>query len=321
MSKTTTMAALLCSLMIGGVNVHAQSLQDRVQAIRMAKNLEKGKAGSTTRDKIGMTFKNVKMAGKPAREAIDQWSKRTGIKVVINWSKLELEGIDPEQPLTMEFKAIPASQLLDLMLRQISPDEKLITRTTDWYIAVMTKRQAMRHRVVRTYHIGELTMDIPDFNNAPSFDLNDALSNTSSGGSRSGSSSQNLFGDEANDDSVRKTKTARGNEIAELVMQTIEPGIWAPAGPCTARYYRGNLIVNAPLYVQEQIGIAASPTISVMNSGSMMSVQGTTSRSNTAAGMSMNVVFTRNQKMRKIPVIKVQRISDDKTSGVQPNSK
>jgi hypothetical protein len=118
------------------------------------------------------------------------------------------------------------------------------------------------------YDVSDIVMRLPNFTNAPSFDLNEALSNTSSGGSGNsggggGGSSGGIFTDDNEDDGEDEdsTKAERGESIAELIRETIEPDIWQENGGAYAsvRFYDGRLIVNAPMYVHRQIGM---PTVS-----------------------------------------------------------
>ncbi len=124
----------------------------------------------------------------------------------------------------------------------------------------MTKRQANMRPVLRVYDVSDMVMRIPNFTNAPRLDLNEALSNTNSGGSGGtggGGGSSGLFTDEDETEEDVPTKQENGEDLADLIRNTIEPEIWQANGGAYAsvRYYDGRLIVNAPMYVHQQIGI------------------------------------------------------------------
>ncbi|WP_145075798.1 hypothetical protein [Poriferisphaera corsica] len=287
-----------------------QDIRDAVQKVRserMRAKAKKGKVSTSVRARLEQVLTDVVYEDVRGEEVLRDWSAKTGIKLIMKWDRLEDDGVglvDRDQRITMRFKAIKAGKLLDFILRQISPEEKLIRNDTDYYVAILTKRQANKRRVLRTYHIGELVMTVPSFKNAPSFDLNDALSNTSSGGS--GGNRGKLFDDDREGERA-KSKSERGNEIVELIMRTVEPGIWdANGGQSSVRYFKGNLVVNAPAYVHEQIGIASTrgPVVSrVGKSGG----RGVT--------MSSGVKHTR-VKMRKVQVSGVEKKPIEKTSSV-----
>jgi len=193
----------------------------------------------------------------PARQAFDWWSNITGISLVVNGRQLELIGVDGDAPINIGLHQVTAAQLLGLMLDQITIDEPLLYETTEHYVLVTTRDAALRNTVVRVYPIDDLLMEVPDFDDAPTFDLQSALSNTNSGGGAAGGGgSDNIFGDFENDEEPRKTRTERGEEIAQLIRDTIEPDIWIENGGLYAsiKYFDGKLIVNAPRFVQGHVG-------------------------------------------------------------------
>lgn len=213
------------------------------------------------------TLANVDYDQMPGRLALEAWSVQTGVPMVVNWAALENAGIDQDTPVTLKLSRVPADQVLRLIVQQLNPDplgddDTLILDVQQWYVRVITKREALRKSVTRMYFIGDLLMTIPNFDNAPKFDLNDALSNTSSGGSNGrggGGSGQGLFGN-TNDtqrQEPRLSKTDQAEQLADIIRNSIEPDIWQANGGeyASVRYYRGMLVVKAPEFVHEQIGI------------------------------------------------------------------
>lgn len=199
------------------------------------------------------------------RLALEIWSNQTNVPVVINWRALEAQGIDPNTPINLTLGKVPAEQVLRLILQQLHPEplgnDELLLDIQQWYVRVITKEDALRRSTTKLYFIGDLLMEIPNFDNAPKFDLNEALSNTSSGGSNgngnSGGQNQGLFSDD-NDDRKEKvlSKQEKAEQIADMIRQTVEPDIWRGNGGeyGSVRYYRGMLVVKAPDFVHEQIG-------------------------------------------------------------------
>jgi hypothetical protein len=248
-------------------DAQAQSLQDRISAVReqrerqaLQQEAQPQPESQQIPRKMGILFDEVFFDQTPAREVFQWWSATTEIPLVIDWNGMEIDGVDPEQGITLNLQTVPAKLLLNVIMQQASPDADLIYEVTPWYVHVMTKRQANRNPVLRVYDVTDMVMTIPNFTNAPRFDLNEALSNTSSGGSGGGGgggSSDSLFGDSEDNEEEEPTKNERGQNIADMIRQTIEPDIWASNGGvyASARYYDGKLIVNAPMYVHRQIGI------------------------------------------------------------------
>jgi len=140
--------------------------------------------------------------------------------------------------------------------------DKLILDVEKWYVRLMTKRDALRQSTTRVYFIGDLLMTIPNFTGAPGFDLNEALSNTSSGGSNGGgggNGGQNpLFGGTETDDSEYvPTKEEKADQIMDMIRTSIEPDIWQANGGeyASMRFMRNMIVVKAPDFVHEQIGV------------------------------------------------------------------
>jgi hypothetical protein len=210
------------------------------------------------------TLTNVDLNEVPARLALEMWSLQTDVALVINWNALEAEGIDTEAPITLNLRRVPAETALKLILRQMNPqplgDDKLVVQSTQWYVQVLTRGEALRSSVTKMYFIGDLLMEIPNFE-GPEFDLNEALSNTNSGGSNGnsgGGGSGGLFPDDNNQPEEETLSTAeRAERIADLIRDTIEPDIWKANGGeyASVRYFRGMLVVSAPEFVHEQIGV------------------------------------------------------------------
>lgn len=248
-------------------DAQAQSLEERIKIVREQRSQVAQPEVVVVQPeslhiprKMGILIDEVFFDQTPARDVFNWWSTMTEIPLVINWNGLELDGIDPQQGITLDLKTVPARLLLNVIMQQASSEVELIYEVTPWYVHVMTKRQANRNPVLRVYDVSDLVLTIPNFTDAPSFDLNDALS-SSSQGSGGGGSSSGLFGDQSDEqENDRPTKNERGQNIADMVRQTIEPDIWQTNGGfyASARYFDGKLIVNAPMYVHRQIGMPVS---------------------------------------------------------------
>lgn len=91
------------------------------------------------------------------------------------------------------------------------------------------------------YPIQDLELVTPTFDNPPELDLSNALAGGSS-----------ILPGNASQINLRSTKD--GVAIISLIEELVEPEIWSDnVGKATIRYWKGNLIVNAPLSVHNQI--------------------------------------------------------------------
>ncbi|MEO0477674.1 MAG: hypothetical protein AAF085_17150, partial [Planctomycetota bacterium] len=137
----------------------------------------------------------------------------TGANIAVNWPALELVGIDQDSLVTISLSRVPAEQLLRLVLDQVSADafddDKAGFTVSEGIVKISTLRDLKSETETRVYDIRDLLVQVPNFTNAPGFDLNDALSNTSSGGSGGGTTGGGggggggeggLFGDDNEDE-------------------------------------------------------------------------------------------------------------------------
>lgn len=251
--------------------VEAQSLQDRIDRVRQQRAQAAAQATSdqpNLANRLRDIIDQAIIEDATLRDAFAWWSDNTRIPLVIDWEAMNLDGIDPEQRISLDLSNISARQLLLILMQNASgntdlPEAQLIAELSPYYLRVMTKRQANREPVTRVYDVRDMLMVIPSFTDAPQFDLNEALSNTNSGGSTSGSrSGGGLFGDD-DEDSDREpalTFEERGEQLAQTIRDSIEPTLWQANGGDVAsiKFLNGQLIVSAPEYVQQRIGI---PTI------------------------------------------------------------
>jgi hypothetical protein len=245
----------------------AQSLEQRIENLKRIHRAQTIADNQTFGDQRTIEFRMrdiinpVVIEDVSAKRVFEWWSLTTGVPLIVNWNALELEGVDPDRAINLHLSNVPAGQLLALIMHMAAPDTTLLYETSPWYVQVMTRQQALRRTVVRIYSIEDLLMPIPSFVNAPEFDLNQALSNTNSGGSSSAQGvakvSTNIFDKNITNEEPPKSKEQQGNDLAQLISETIEPDIWQSNGGqyASIKYFNGRLIVNAPLFVHAQIGM------------------------------------------------------------------
>ena len=278
--STAATAALLAAAM--SLPAFGQSRQERVDALAgaLADAAEDDRGpveftaaddavpgAATPRQLLDATTMNVDIRDTPARLALEIWSQQTQIPLVVNWAALEAAGFDLNQSLNLTVRRVPAEVALKLLINQMNAeafeDDRLLIETTEYFVRIMTRDEALRRSVTKMYFIGDLLMDVPDFA-GPEFDINQALSNTNSGGSNQGGGGgqgQGLFDDDDDqDDTPQLSAEQKAEQIADLIRDTIEPEIWRENGGeyASIRYIRGMLVVRAPQFVHEQIGIPAA---------------------------------------------------------------
>ncbi len=167
-------------------------------------------------------------------------------------------GLEKDTPITLKQDKGTA---LDLLLKVLDKAQSDTAASgNSWQLndsgtlQVGPKARLNKFKYVKLYSIADLLLEIPDYANAPEFDLQSVLQNQ--GGRGGGGGSQSPFRDN-NTTSTAPTKTPaeRGREIQEILISLVEPDQWLDNGGdgATVRYFQGNLLVNAPDYIHRQI--------------------------------------------------------------------
>jgi hypothetical protein len=265
-SRITTLTAAAILLGPVAAPAMAQSLEDRIAAVRQNRAAAREaqgdrQAASRTLAALQTPLGEVDLTDLTAREAVKWLADTSGLDIVVHWEALEIEGIDPNQIVQIVGRNLTPARVLTLIARQIVVDQPLLWEATPWYVELMTKTQANQRTVVVVYPIHDLLHEVPNFTDAPEFDLQQITQQSSQGfgGGQgfSGGGGQGLFRDTGRDQRDQEdTTTERAEQIAQLIRDTIEPEIWREHGGIAGsiRYYNGNLIIRAPLYVHRQIG-------------------------------------------------------------------
>ncbi|MEX0653212.1 MAG: hypothetical protein WD534_14830 [Phycisphaeraceae bacterium] len=260
----------LTAILLTATPATAQRLSERIENVRQQRAAAERERQQTAAQRLTQMVENVDFQSTRVQQAVQWWSQQTGIAVVVNWESMLIDGVDPDTPITLSLRRVPANQLLSLLLQQASPDEALIAEATPWYVEIMTRRQANRRTVTRVYDIMDLLHPVPNFDNAPQFDLESALDDEDGGsgrggrgggrgdGNRGGGGGGGLFGDSDDDreDVDIPSRAERAEELMDMIRTSIEPDIWQEFGGehASIRFYNGHLIINAPMYVHRQIG-------------------------------------------------------------------
>lgn len=216
--------------------------------------------GVNTKNAIRYILPHTRMNNAPFQDAIQYLRDTTGANIFVNWAALQAAGVMKTTPIDVNLRYVSAEELVKLMLAQVSPQTPLISYVHENVLTITTVAQANQQRVTRVYDIQDLIMTIPNFTNFPQFNLQSATQNTStsvsSGSAGSATNQGNIFGSTGSASSTpTSTPATRAKAIVRLIEHTIHPSLWtAGGGQCTITYFRGQLVVSAPVYVQQLIG-------------------------------------------------------------------
>ncbi len=202
------------------------------------------------RDSVPIDFEANKLVN-----IIEYLRNTTGVNFFVNWPVLETIGIDKDLPVTLQLTNVPVDQALRLVLQQASAtndQDPVGFSIIEGVVTISTDRDLAKTTDIRPYDIRDLLVQVPNFTDAPEFDLNAALANTNSGGSNptgggsgGGGGGGGLFGD-AETEEEEPTREQLIEQIIGLIQDTV--GVqddWeVQGGVGSIRELNGNLIVK-----------------------------------------------------------------------------
>jgi type II secretory pathway component GspD/PulD (secretin) len=189
----------------------------------------------------------LKLDAVPFSDVVDGLRDLTNANIFVNWRALEAEGVDRAAPVTARLRDVKFSKALDTILADVGGGTVTLGYTIDeGVITISTETDLARNTLTRVYDIRDLIVEIPDFFDAPQFQLGGTTA--VSGGGGGGGGSQSLFGGTGGQQGGEGQTVREGliTEITELIQETVDPESWREAGGSVGsiRVLGGNLIVN-----------------------------------------------------------------------------
>jgi Flp pilus assembly secretin CpaC len=192
--------------------------------------------------RIPVNFANNRLAD--VLQFVEQVSN---LNMDIDWASLELIGVDPETPVTLKLTSVTLETVLNRVLDKVSdPDIRAGWAVTDGILTIASDEVLRRNTVLEIYDIRDLLIDIPDYTEAPTFDLNSVLQGNQGGGGGQSPFQQTGQGNQGID---RRDRDEMIEEIIEIITSNVDSENWDVSGGETGsiREFNGNLIItNTP---------------------------------------------------------------------------
>jgi hypothetical protein len=256
MNRWTTIVAAAVIVPMAYVSIaEAQTLEQRISAIRQKEKASRAAKQKLLTSRITMKIGVVNKGKMSAKNALEYLSVISDLPILVNWKQMELAGIDPNMEVQLIGRHLTLGSAIRLVMKQMATDQPLILEPTPHYVQIMTRDQANKNRVIRVYPIGDLLATIPNFTDAPEFDLDSVIAGDPEGGATGGPFDQGAESLEI------VTDEEKAQKIVDLIQATVEPEIWGQSASIT--YWNKSLVVSAPEYVQRQIG-GNGPQLSTM---------------------------------------------------------
>lgn len=194
----------------------------------------------------------------------------TGAEIEILWIDDQNPiGLDPDTTVNLRARNVSALSLLERVLEQAAdefgePGGNTWQFTDDGLLEIGPKERLNRHRRVELYDINDLLFEVPDYTNAPQFDLNSAFQNTGGGGrgGGGGGGGRSPFtqtggqGQGGGAGGVQRTdRETLANSLIEMITSLVETDQWEDNGgeAASIRFFQGHLLINAPDYVHRGV--------------------------------------------------------------------
>ncbi len=170
---------------------------------------------------------------------------------------LAVEGIDPGTLITIDVSEVAALVVLERILlraqRIEGTGEEYTWQFTEYgTIECGPKTRLNENTRIELYDVADLLYVVPDFDNAPEFDLQNAIQQSGSGG---GGGTSSPFTGGTQDPQDVQTFAERAEALQNLITSTVEPDQWSDVGGDggTITLYNQSFIITAPDYMHRQI--------------------------------------------------------------------
>ncbi len=217
-------------------------------------------------DKLAKTitadFKNQRL-----EDIITFIAKHAGVEIESMWlSDRHAIGMDKNTLITLKATNLTCLELIERVLTAAGSDSTGAFGMT-WQVSgtdtlqIGPRERLNDFRRVQVYDISDLLAIVPDFTNAPGFDLNAILQSQNGRGGGSASSpfiaspgtynpSTTGFGGAS-----IPSKLERAEELKIVIIGFVEPEQWEENGyeGASIRFYQGSFIVNAPEYIHRAL--------------------------------------------------------------------
>ncbi|MDX2146013.1 MAG: hypothetical protein SFZ23_00695 [Planctomycetota bacterium] len=214
--------------------------------------------GSPQRDTLLRMMRTVTLEFNATRmqEVVEFILTATGVDAEPMWlDDQESVGLDPDEEITLKATGVTYLTLLEKVLEKAGRTAGFAGGNT-WQLSETgtlqfgPRERLNRFKRVEIYDIRDLLLVLPDYTEAPEFDLNSVLQSSQGGGGQSPFQQNQQENDED-----RLTLEQRAERVTDLIIQLVEPDQWTEnaGNGGSIRYFQGTLIVNAADYMHRAL--------------------------------------------------------------------
>lgn len=169
----------------------------------------------------------------------------TNLNMDVDWQSLANANIDKETQVSMKLTNVPVRTVLDRVMEKLSPDATSGAGWTvnDGVLTVASKEALNKNTLPLIYDIRDLLVEVPNYTNAPEFDLQSVLQN----GGQGGGGGQSPFRQNNQQiTAIRRTLQERTDELIRIITSNIDSQSWLENGGEVGKIqqFQGNLIIT-----------------------------------------------------------------------------
>jgi len=201
--------------------------------------------------RIPVSFNDV-----PLGNVIDFIRGVTQLNVDVDWASLEEVSISRDDTITLNLTNVTLRTALDRALERVSKDTEAAAAwgVQDGVLTIASKSVIARNKALVIYDIRDMLIEIPDYIDAPEFNLQAVLQGAQGGGG----GGQSPFQPEQNQDRDMRTIEERTQDIITLITTNVDQPGWQENGGSVGfiQQFQGNLIItNTPANHREIEGL------------------------------------------------------------------
>jgi type II secretory pathway component GspD/PulD (secretin) len=168
------------------------------------------------------------------------------VNVDVDWGALETANVTKETPVSLSLTNVTLKTALDRVLEKVG-DPSIADTRVGWAVeegvlVVSTQAVLNKRRVTEIYDVRDLLIEVPNYVNAPEFDLNSVLQSGEGGGG------QSPFQQNQEDENLedRRTLQERAEDVIALITQLVDFDGWRENGGDTGfiNNFQGSLIIT-----------------------------------------------------------------------------
>jgi len=189
----------------------------------------------------------VEFNGNAFEDVVAFIGSTTNIDIDVDWESLADIGVDPDTPVDLKLKSVQVSVLLDRVLGKVSdPTLPAGWAIQDGILTIASDEVLRLNTVLETYDIRDLIFVVPDFQNAPNFNLQSAVAAAAGGGGGGGGGGRSPFtgGTQRFQTEPREDRV---QAIVDLIQANVDPDGWVAIGGDTNSIteLNGNFIITS----------------------------------------------------------------------------